>query len=149
MWRAGRNTEAAFTLLEALVVLTVLSLVATAAALELPNARDRIRLAQARGWLESTLAHCGRQALREGRTISVEFDPAAGRYRVSGDDWRALPRGVVWTVEAAGQPEFSNPNLVFLSDGTGSGATIVMRAGSYSSVHRIAWLTGTIRDARN
>lgn len=149
MWRAGRNSEPAFTLLEALVVLVVLSLVGTAVALNLSSARERIRYTQAGSWLESAVSHWREQARREGRTIFVEFDPAAGRYRISGDEWRVLPPGVTWTIETAGQPGARNARLVFLPDGTGPGATITIRTGTYSSLYQIEQLTGTLRHARS
>lgn len=149
MWRAGPNTESAFTLLEMLVVLTILSLIGTATAIGLPSARDRIRFAQAGAWLDNMLTNLRGQARRESRMTWVEFDPDAGRYRLAHAEWRALPPGVTWVVKSDRLPIVAYPTVTFLPDGTGPGAAITIRAGGYSSVHRVEWLTGLIRHAHD
>jgi len=148
MWRAGQSTESAFTLLEVLIVLTVLSLVGTAMALGLPNVRDRIRVVQAAAWLDSMLADLRGQARRESRSTWIDFDATAGRYRLREGEWRALPPGVTWAVETGRDSIAEARTVVFLPDGTGSGMTMTIRAGAYSSVHQVEWLTGAIQHAR-
>lgn len=149
MWRAGQNTESAFTLLEVLVVLTVLSVAGTAAALGLPSVRDRIRFVQADAWLDSTLTNLRGQARREGRMTWVDFDPAGGRYRLPEGGWRTLPLGITWGVESGHGSIAAARTVTFLPDGTGSGATFTIRIGVYSSIHRVDWLTGSIRHAHH
>jgi general secretion pathway protein H len=147
MWRAGANSESGLTLLEVLVVMAILSLVGTAAALWLPGARDRARLVQAGIWLDGLLTDLRGQARREGRIRSVVFDLGAGRYRVSGGAWRDLPAGMVLSLEEAGHKGRPASTITFLPDGTGSAAVIALRAGSSASMRRIDLLTGSIGHA--
>lgn len=147
MWRTGTSAEAAFTLLEVLIVVMILSLVGTAAALILPNASDRARLNRAETWLDSALAEARGRARREGRAYAIEFDLSGRRYRRTGAAWQALPSGVAWAVEGGRRTTDGTTLLTFLSDGTGSGAVFSMRAGSVGATRRIDRLTGTIRYA--
>lgn len=148
MWQAGRNTESAFTLLEVLIVLTILSLVGMAAALGSPHVRDRTKLVQAGAWLESTLINLRSQARREGRMTWANFHLAEGRYRLSDGGWHALPLDITWGIEAGHGPLATVQTVTFLPDGSGSGATFTIRMGVYSSVYQVDWLTGAIRHAR-
>lgn len=134
-------------MLEVLVVLAILSLAGMAAALGLPNARDRAKLAQAGAWLENMLADLRGQARREGRMHWVEFDVSTGRYHLQDTAWRALPSGATWALTHGRQADAS-PLITFLPDGTGSGAEISIRVGAYSSIRRVEWLTGSIRHAQ-
>jgi hypothetical protein len=66
---------------------------------------------------------------------------------LSQGGWRALPSGVAWEVESGREPGAATSTVTFLPDGTGSGATITTRAGVYSSIRQLEWLTGSIRHA--
>lgn len=125
-------------------MLTILSLISTSLAFRLPNVRDRVSLAQADAWLETTLIKVRGQARHDGRARSVEFDWATKRYRLSDAVWRALPSGVEWTLGSGQQATGARSIVTFLPDGSGPGATLVMRAGSLSSTYRVNWLTGSI-----
>jgi prepilin-type N-terminal cleavage/methylation domain-containing protein len=147
MWQAGTNSKAGFALLEVLVALVILSLVGTAAALGLPGARHRTKLAQTEAWLETVLADLRGRARREGRTLTAEFDLMTGRYRVSDTGWRELPSGVAWSINETGQTGTSAPKVTFLPDGTASGAVVAFRVGAYSSSRRLGPMTGSISHA--
>lgn len=149
MWRAGRTTESGFTLLEVLIVLTVLSLAGTATVLGVGNARDRIMFVRAGAWLDSTLSSLRGQARREGRMTWVDFDLAARRYRLPEGQWLGLPSGVTWEMTPEPDPSADIRTVAFLPDGTASGAALTIRAGGYASVHRVDWLTGSIRHAHH
>lgn len=148
MWRAGQSSETAFTLLEVLIVLMILSLVATAGTVAVPNTRERIRLAQADAWLDNMLADLRRQARRQGRSHWVEFDGKTSRYRRMDAAWRPLPSGVTWSFEPHERTNGAKPVVFFLPDGTGSGALIHMSAGASSSARRVEWITGMSHYAR-
>lgn len=145
MWRTGQKIESAFTLLEVLVVLVILSLVGTAAALGLPNVRDRSKVMEASVWLNSTIVNLRTRARHEGRMTWLELSPVAGSYRLQQEGWRRLPAGVTWEVEIERYSDEVTGVVVFLPDGTGSGAAFTIRSGDYSAVHRIERFTGAIR----
>jgi hypothetical protein len=50
---------------------------------------------------------------------------------------------VSWSVETADRASA----LIFLPDGTGSGAIVTMRAGRFSTTRRVDWLSGAILHA--
>jgi general secretion pathway protein H len=150
MSRAGRSSEAGFTLLEALVVLVVLSLAATVAGFALPGAGDRAKLTTAAAELEAVLVQARTLARKSATIRQVAFDLDERRYRLTGEaGWTLLPKGVELTIVSAhelGSPR--RPAIAFLPDGTSSGAILTLLAGSHRAVRRVEWLTGRVRHER-
>lgn len=144
MWRVGQSRVAAFTVLEVLLVLTILSLVGTVVAFSVPSIRDRSRLTQTETWLENLLADVRGSARRQGRTLWLEFDTMTNRYRHPITGWRALPAGTTWSFEPTTQGHNDKLILAFLPDGSGSEALIKITSGPYTSILRVEQLSGTI-----
>jgi prepilin-type N-terminal cleavage/methylation domain-containing protein len=142
--RIRQRDNSAFTILEMLVVLMIISLVATGANFRISNAFDRIALARAETWLDSTLVELRRDSRREGRPRTVLIDPRTGRYRISDAEWRSLPPDVAWSFEDVSGQAALTPSVTFLPDGSTSGATILVHAGALAAMRRVDQLSGTI-----
>ena len=145
MSRAGPSDDAGFTLLEVLLALTVLSLAAVALGPHLAAGAERGSVVRTLSLLDSALAGA-RTAALQGRTVVVTLDLDRRHIRSSVDNrWRVWPSNVrieTRTAHELGPPH--QPVIVFLADGTSSGARIQVRAGTYESIRNIAWLTGAI-----
>lgn len=143
--RTGRWTDG-FTLLEMLVVLAISALVATGAGLAWPGLSARLELDRTERTIVGMLAEARRSALLAHGPVEVEFDRTGPRFEVS--DGRSVPIppevGVTVTgVAALGRT--GRPRIVFLGDGSSSGAIVTLRGGEASRVVVVSWLTGRIR----
>jgi len=145
--RAGWSGEAGFTLLEALIVLVVLSLAATVTGLAVPRTRERTQFLEAEARLRSILMEARSLARQSASVSRVVFDLDEGKVRMAGSaEWYRLPRQAELSVTSAreiGSPH--QPAIAFLPDGTSSGGAITLTLGSHTASHRVEWLTGRIR----
>lgn len=143
MWSAGRgSTEAAFTILELLVVMVIIGLMAVLALPALSRSLDTVRLdGAARG-----LAAAGRKARSEAMASRTPrwlvVDPAKERYWLSGapdekagpaeDEVRAVPPvvDIIGFMRTDGRAVDGIVRVRFDPNGSSSGGTIRMeRAG--------------------
>jgi general secretion pathway protein H len=147
--RSGMNSSRGFTLLEALIVTMILSLAGTIGGLAVSQARTRAALAAAEAQVVTILADAQSQARRSGSGRRVVFDLDLYRLRIEGSpDWQHLPRDVELTVTAARELGAQrHPTVIYLGDGTSSGANITLTSGGYARHLRIDWLTGGIGNA--
>lgn len=147
MWRAGPINSGGFTLLEALVVLMILSLAGMTLGLSIPGTRERVQVAAVGARLEVTLLEARAQARREGTIRSVVFDLQTRRYRIDETgDWQVLPSNLEMSVISARElGESDRAAVAFLPDGTSSGADITLTMGEQQISRRVEWLTGRIR----
>jgi Tfp pilus assembly protein FimT len=84
--RLRNQVAAGFSLLEALLVLTILCLAGSAAVPHFISWRGNMSLRSAVTELKGNLESAKTLAVKENTTISVEFKPAEGRYRLTCKD---------------------------------------------------------------
>jgi prepilin-type N-terminal cleavage/methylation domain-containing protein len=120
--------EAGFTLIEMLVVLTIMGLLAGIAITNLAHRPAFVTRGQARAQLERTAAVARGKAVASGAATSVDLAAVA-----PGD-------AIVFT------PTLGDPNAppLFYPDGSSNGGDI---AASGVALARIDWMTGRISDA--
>lgn len=135
-----------FTLLEMLVVVTILSLAGMIVRIAIPRAAERVLVARAEAELVRALNETRTQALRSAAARRVVFDLDRRRFQIEGSqNWMDFPERTEVAITSArelGLPRY--PAIVFLGDGTSSGAEITLRTGDYTKRLRVDWLTGII-----
>lgn len=145
--RSPRRCEAGFTLVETLVVLSILAMtmsVAPAIMSGLAGARLRAATDELIAELRETRA----QAVRRDDTAELVLDLAQRRYARSGlAGTRPLAEivDVVEVVPARLAQSNRVARLRFRSDGTADEAHIILRHGDSRNVIGIDWLTGMVR----
>ena len=142
-----RRREWGFTLVETLVVLTIVALL-TAAVPMIVSGLPGVRLRAAADDLATTLRQLRRAAIRHGETTALTFDPAARSYRASTDrSAHPLPAAVAkigFETTALWHAD-SSPTVRFFADGSATGARIVLDNGARSAAVTVDWLSGRVR----
>ena len=143
---AGGGRRAGFTLVELMVVLT---LVATVAVLAVPAGRSVLPGFALRSAAED-MADSARSARRDamlGQSESwLELDLERRRYRRAGAEWRTLPQTATLNiVTAARERTDSGGRIRFYADGGASGGEIKLAEGARAHSIRVDWLTGAVR----
>lgn len=144
--RPSGERASGFTLVEMLVVLTVIALAMTAApAIMAGLAGVRLRAAADEMTVQLRLARG--LAMQRGAPVEVTFDLATRRYRLTGNDAaHALPSvvdAVTVTPKERLQPG-DIARLRFLPDGSAETARIALQHGSSQKTIVIDWLTGRV-----
>lgn len=143
------NDIQGFTLLEMLVVVTIMSLAGMIVGLAIPRTRELAALARAEADIIKVLKETHTQARRSSSTRRVVFDLDHRRFQIEGSqDWHSFPTGTEISIVSArelGLPR--RPAIMFLGDGTNSGGDITLKSGRYAKKLRIDWLTGRVGHA--
>jgi general secretion pathway protein H len=144
MSRTGPNEESGFTLLEVLVVITILSLAATIVGIALPGAQERKALTHTEAGIVNLLVEAQAEARRSAAAHRVIFDLDAHRAHLEGtSQGYAISLDVRLTIISAQEVGTARrPAVVFLPDGSSSGAEIAIASGPYGSKLRVDWVTG-------
>lgn len=139
---AGAGGAAGFTLVEMLVTLAVLALALTLASRSLGGIAAGQRPARLSGAIAGEIGLLRAEALRTGRSASLVFDAAGGRFLSSRPGAAPIPAPLHVTVEAAGREP---GEIRLLPDGSSTGGRIVLRDAAARSVVSVSALTGRVR----
>jgi general secretion pathway protein H len=127
-----RQTQAGFTLIEMIVVITVMALIASLVIVRQPWHSVGLDTEATVRALTSTLRVARSRAIALDRDVFVETGEAG--FAVDGAAPRLLPSG-----EA-----LSPARVIFMPDGGSSGTTIVLAAGPRRIAISVNWLTGRV-----
>lgn len=145
--RSGKRPKAGFTLIELMVVFTLLiTLSAVLAPLLLPSPGRTLQATA--GEMATTLRETRRQAQAGQVRKRFLIDTESGRYGVEGgNSWRALPRDMTAALTTGESLLTSDTRggIDFFPDGTSSGGRVELGLGERSLKVDIEWLTGRIR----
>ena len=142
----GRGADRGFTILEMLVVLTIVGLMMTIAP-AVVSGLDGSRLRAASFDLVARLREARSQAESRATATDVVFDlDRRGMTVSSGPTFRPLPAIVdrIDIFPASLVNDQRTARLRFLPDGTASAARIELRRGRLTAVVMVDWLTGRI-----
>jgi len=145
-WPIGQP-EQGFTLVELLVVLTIIAL-AMAAVPRMLAGLPSIRLRTAADDMVATLRELHQQAIRQGETTELILDTAARVYRTSSDPApRRLPEIVseLGFKPTSSVPAGGNAAIRFFADGSATGGTVLFKNGERLAAVKVDWLTGRVR----
>ncbi|HEX8232263.1 MAG TPA: GspH/FimT family pseudopilin [Caulobacteraceae bacterium] len=123
MSATGKAREAGFTLLEALVVVTIAATISALIFPSLQRTLTALSLRQSASVFTARLRAARGQAIREARPIAVAATTDGAAYAWTGAQPQRLP-GAVRLATAGQRP------LVFYPDGSSSGGQAVMAAGA-------------------
>lgn len=141
------TSSSGYTLLEALIVMTVLSLGAFVGTAALPNLGERNALARTDAKIQELLTDARTLARRTGIAQQVVFDMNARRIKMDPSRaWHELDRRIAISIVSAQEINVgSYPAILFLPDGTSSGATLTLASGEQRIVRHIDWLSGRMQ----
>lgn len=142
-----RRREAGLTLVELMVVLTIIALATAAVPMIFANLPG-IRLRAAAAGMVATLRQLHEEAIRRGETTELVLDLPARSYRLSTDPApHPLPAVVArlgFESPSLWHPDGS-PTVRFFADGSATGATILFKNGARTAAVTVDWLTGRVR----
>jgi general secretion pathway protein H len=135
--------DAGLTLVEILVVVAILGLMATAISTDWQRSSRSRRLLDIGGTMRAFIDAARVEALRSGRDLSVEVDPAGGRLEVPAIGRRLrLPKELTMIARLAELGDRSE--IVMLADGSSTGGEIEFALpGGPSMTLEVSWATGT------
>jgi hypothetical protein len=101
--------------------------------------------------LQSLLTEAHVLARRTGTIRQVTLDPAGRRVRSGPNgEWHQLDTRISLTVVSAQEVEVDGyPTILFLPDGTSSGAVVTLAAGGQRISRRVDWLSGRLQHVLN
>ncbi len=148
-WRNRQRSgvaEGGFTLIEVLVVLTVISLALGVVAMRGPKRSAALDLRAATGTVAETLRLARSRAVAVNRTVDVVFDVAGPTVRLDGVQPRALPSGITLAVTATlgNTADTRLAAIQFAPDGSSSGGRVVLQGGGRRAQVGVEWLTGRV-----
>lgn len=140
------NDAEGFTLLEMLVVVTILSLAGMIVGVAIPRTGERAAIERTKDEVVKVLLETRMQAQRSSSPRRVVFDLDRRMFQAEGAHaWRHVPEGIELSIVSArefGVPR--RPAVVFLGDGTNSGVEITLEGRGYARKIRLDWLTGKV-----
>ena len=149
MFRTGTSrSESGFTLLEVLVVITLLSLAALAGMVLLPDIGDRLAVAKSVAQLERVLSRVAADSIRTGhdRTAVVEKTGAMQRLDAGGEVAQLDHTvSIEWLAAAETGADSRQGVVTFFGTGGASGGKFELARGNVRAVIEVDWLTARIR----
>ncbi len=143
----GPDSRAGFTLLEVLVVMTILGLVYLLALPALSGAFAGPRLEREARQLVAALRQARATAILRGREVRFRVDRGGWRYH---DRHRAVPEGLTLVLQAppGGSGEDGRPAIRFFADGGATGGRLTLSGGAGVRHIDVHWLTGHVTQSR-
>lgn len=138
-----RNAEAGFTLLEVLVVVTLL--IAITASLIGFGAQVPRQHEDAVRELVSTLNLARAEALRSKTARAVVFDLPGRRYGVDGLDQPLPPESQIRLRAVREARQDGHPAIRFFPDGSSTGGELALAYQGKVSTLQVRWITGQVR----
>lgn len=140
---AHRPSEAGFTLLELLVVLTLMALLAGAIALKTGRPSAQVQARTAVADTVSLIRQVRNEAIVSGREQVLVIDTASRRLSHAGSGSSViLPDGVELTARIADGE--TSPGVRFFRNGGSTGGILQFRWQDGANQVRINWLTGRV-----
>ena len=131
--RRGRAESAGFTLIETIVVLTILGLALTIVAGFLPRRNTTLELSGATSRVANAMRIARSRAIAESREVPFVVTPDGH-----------VDNGLVNLGPSVSMVLTDQPAILFAPDGSASGGTIHVRVAGKARLIRVDWLTGRV-----
>ncbi|MGH8061299.1 MAG: type II secretion system protein XpsH [Pseudoxanthomonas sp.] len=144
------NRAPGFTLLEVLVVLVIIAMATTLAAMTLGGGLDGMRLRSSSKEIAAQLRYTRTQAIATGMPQRFTIDPRGHRWQAAGDRQGKIPRslGVEFIGAREVQPHAGEGGILFFPDGASTGGRVQLSVKRAMWRIDVSWLTGEVTLAR-
>ena len=142
---SGRSSTG-FTLLEVLVVISIVGLLATLALFGLPAIQDRTLVLTVSARFLGLVSQARAISVRTTEPVMIVFSSGHIRLesRIKNVDIPLDDRVKVELVSAREISQNASPAIQFVGDGTTTGAKVSFTSGHYGATYSISWLDGAI-----
>lgn len=146
----GEAKPRGFTLLEMLLVLSLVAIATTLAAMAVSGGLDGMRLRTAAKEIAGQLRYTRAQAIASGLPQNFTLDPAAHGWRAPNGRHGAIPAslGIRFTGARQAQAREGEGGILFFPDGASTGGRVQLQAGNAAWRVDVAWLTGEVKLSR-
>lgn len=141
---------AGFTLLEVLVVLVIIAMATTLAAMAFSGGLDGMRLRSSSKEIAAQLRYTRTQAIATGQPQRFSIDPQGHRWQGPGKRHGKIPQalGVDFIGAREAQPRAGAGGILFFPDGASTGGRVQLSVKRAVWRIDVAWLTGEVTLAR-
>jgi general secretion pathway protein H len=139
--------DAGFTLVEMLIVISIMAFVMTLAVIQLSGAQGKAELEAGAREIASALREVRSHAITFGRREAFVLDTSSGTYRAGeASAPQQLPKGVRSTLLTTTQERINQVvgRIEFFPDGSSTGGGVHLTRGSRQSDVHVDWLSGRI-----
>lgn len=139
-----------FTLLEVLVVLLIIAMATTLAAMVFSGGLDGMRLRSSSKEIAAQLRYTRTQAIASGQPQRFTIDPRGHRWQAAGNRQGKIPPslGVDFIGAREVQPRAGEGAILFFPDGASTGGRVQLSVKRAVWRVDVSWLTGEITLAR-
>jgi len=139
-----------FSLLEMLLVVGLIAIASTLAAMALTGGLEGMRLRSSAKEIASQLRYTRAQAIATGQPQRFVIDPAAHAWRAPNDKSGRIPESlaVEFTGAREAQARAGAGGILFFTDGASTGGRIQLQARQAAWRVDVAWLTGEVTLSR-
>jgi general secretion pathway protein H len=139
------EAQKGFTLVELLVVITILGLFSAGAAQVLYRSDPSFTLRNALAEVETALRTARSEAQLRNRSVAVAFDTAKARY-LSRGVWTSLPDTISLHLVVAGREKIDDATAAirFYPDGAATGGKVYLSDALETQSITVDWLTGRV-----
>jgi general secretion pathway protein H len=139
-----------FTLLEVLVVLVIIAMATTLAAMVLSGGLDGMRLRSSSKEIAAQLRYTRTQAIATGQPQRFTIDPRGHRWQGPDNRHGTIPQalGVEFIGAREVRPRAGEGGILFFPDGASTGGRVQLSAKRAMWRIDVAWLTGEVTLAR-
>ncbi len=137
-------------LLEMLLVVALIAIASTLAAMVLTGGLDGMRLRSSAKEIASQLRYTRAQAIATGQAQRFVIDPAAHRWQAPNDRRGDIPKSlaVQFTGARQAQARAGEGGILFFPDGGSTGGRVQLQAKKAGWRVDVTWLTGEVKLAR-
>ena len=144
MSRIGRMATAGFTLMELLVVLTILGLALLLAAPALERNLPGLQLRTGTRDVASALREARAHAIGRNEEVTMVIDRQGGILQADGKQIIQLNRDIAIRMETSPSSGVGNNEIHFFPDGTSTGGQLTLVLGERQKHVLVDWLTGAV-----
>lgn len=148
--RIGRRNAGGVSLFEMLLVLALIAIATTLAAMVLTGGLDGMRLRSSTKEVAAQLRYTRAQAIARGEPQRFVIDLAGRRWQAPNDSHGKIPEPlrIEFTGAREAQPLADKGGILFFPDGGSTGGRVQLSTGSAASRIDVKWLTGEVNASR-